>query len=689
MKKYFLLLLFFCIFLPNIYSQQALVDSLQNKLENVSSTEEKLQLMTTLMDAVPKEEINEYAKKLYQEASEANNLHYKEIALTELLRYYVNYDIKDTANYYLNIAEKELKGKYKECLLTYMKAIMDVRVVYYTDSEEEKKILEKNLFKLKADKHISDIEKMAACYILGMSLSSKIRPDDGEEQAQEMLSYFNIIAELGEKMPLEYGILFLPNTYFIICAYQKTAERGKVALRYLKLLTDYTRQVNRPYTLKRQFLSAYSVLASMPDAIGKKQASHFYKEFINYLQQYPEAANVTPEYDYLATSILYYKNLRDYRRVISLNDSLIDFFESVPELKPNVVIAMQDQVAFYDSLHMYKEAYDTYKQCSILLDSARAKNVEDHLKDLEIQKNVNQLIVEKAALELKLEKQKAQVYLFSAMFLFTLCGVVFVAFRLGKIKSLYKKLQKSNQLVIIASEKAQESEKMKNAFIKNMCHEVRTPLNAINGFAELISSDEISVIEKKEFNRIIFENCNQLTSMMNDVLIIAQLDSSNTALPLTPTHIHTLFMHEMEELKRNQGKSFIEYKLEGDKTNDLIQTDSHYLSLIINHLLQNANKFTQKGSIVLAYQLDPDQKQMQISVTDTGCGIDPEKEDWIFERFTKANDFIPGSGLGLYLCRMIAERLNGTVRLDITYTEGARFILTLPTEADDEETKLR
>lgn len=91
---------------------------------------------------------------------------------------------------------------------------------------------------------------------------------------------------------------------------------------------------------------------------------------------------------------------------------------------------------------------------------------------------------------------------------------------------------------------------MKNAFIKNMCHEVRTPLNAINGFAELIATEDNTLEEKQEFSKIIFENCNHITSMMNSVLEIAQLDSNKDDLPLSGVNIHLLCSCEMDKIKR-------------------------------------------------------------------------------------------------------------------------------------------
>ena len=120
------------------------------------------------------------------------------------------------------------------------------------------------------------------------------------------------------------------------------------------------------------------------------------------------------------------------------------------------------------------------------------------------------------------------------------------------------------------------------------------------------------------------------------------------------------------------------YQIEGDKSNDLIYSDPNHFGIIITHLLNNANKFTDQGSITLSYQPEEEGKIMCISVTDTGCGIPADKSEWIFERFTKNDDFIPGSGLGLYLCRLITQRLNGSLKLDTSYTGGARFVLRLP-----------
>lgn len=660
-------------------------DSLSTSLKSASSTEEKLEILTNLMDISRQEEQVAYAKELYKEALANNDDYYKEIALTEILRFYVNNDIKDSTNVYMEEAKQELKGKARDFLVTYMQTIVDVRIVFYTEGEERKKLIEQYRLKLETDKKLSALEKMSINYLLGMAYSNRVEPGR-ENELQEMVSErFREVIALSENMPLRYSYLFRLNSFSILTLYpQDDSEKVKYAIRYLDMQKEYaeTKEMKkRPYVTKRHLLNAYSSLALSAKTLGKDIATSYYQHFMALNSQYPEAAAFSPEYERYFTSLNFYRLIDEYPKAIKYCDSVIHYFRNSGlkiDLSEHVVSTLKDKIDMLDSLHLYKEAFYAHKEYAALLDSARLKNINDKLEDLEIQKRVDELVIEKKALEIDLQKSRNQLYMFLSLFILAISSAVFVAFRLWKINSLYKKLQESNRLVILASEKAQESEKMKNAFIKNMCHEVRTPLNAINGFAELIATEDNTLEEKQEFSKIIFENCNHITSMMNSVLEIAQLDSNKDDLPLSGVNIHLLCSCEMEQIKRLYDKPDIEYRLEGNREKDLAFTNQSHFSLILSHLLNNANKFTEKGNITLSYEPDEEQNRMVVSITDTGCGISPDKREWIFERFTKADDFVPGSGLGLYLCRQIAHRLKGNIYVDPDYTTGLRIILTIP-----------
>lgn len=683
--KYYILLIYLLAFSLATEGNTAVKDSLSEALPSASSPLQKLEIMTNLMDLSRQEEQVEYAKQLYWLALEEDEDYYKEAALTEILRFYVNTDAKDSAKVYLAEAERELKGKARDFLVTYMKTIMDVRVVYYTKGEDRMKLIEKYKLRLETEKDMPVLDKISNYYLLGMANSNWVDPKNQDAIYKEVCYYMNNLIELSDNIPLRYSYLFRLNTLNILSLMEATPEnRVKASLRYLNMQKEYadTKEMKkRPYTSKRHLLNAYSTLATAAETVGKDMATYYFNYFIDLNRKYPEDAAFSAEYDRYFTSLNYYKSIRDFQKAADYNDSVIYYFRHGDfqfDLTENIVLTLKDKIDCLDSLHRYKDAYEAYKEYSVLLDSARTRSMENKVEDLEIKKYVDELVVEKKALEIDLQKSRSQLYLFLALLILSICFGIFIFFRLGKIKSLYKELQESNRLVIIASEKAQESERMKNAFIKNMCHEVRTPLNAINGFAELITSDGISPEEKKEFSKIIYTNCHNITSMMNDVLVIAQLDSSNEVLPLEPVHISLLCHHEMNKLKKLQQKPDIHYQVEGDKSNDLIYSDPNHFGIIISHLLNNANKFTNQGSITLSYQPEEEGRIMCICVTDTGCGIPADKSEWIFERFTKNDDFIPGSGLGLYLCRLITQRLNGSLKLDTCYTGGARFILRLP-----------
>ena len=116
----------------------------------------------------------------------------------------------------------------------------------------------------------------------------------------------------------------------------------------------------------------------------------------------------------------------------------------------------------------------------------------------------------------------------------------------------------------------------------------------------------------------------------------------------------------------------------GDKDGMTAQTNAFYLSRVIGNLLSNSAKFTESGTITLTCNIDKEKGQLVISVTDTGIGIPADKQEWVFERFTKVDDFKPGTGLGLYICRIIIQRLGGQIRIDTGYTSGCKMVVTLP-----------
>jgi signal transduction histidine kinase len=218
---------------------------------------------------------------------------------------------------------------------------------------------------------------------------------------------------------------------------------------------------------------------------------------------------------------------------------------------------------------------------------------------------------------------------------------------------------------------------MKTAFINSMCHEIRTPLNAINGFSELLLTEQ-DPTARQAFQTEIGKSTKALTVLLENMLELSQLISTEDPLPVAQTDI-CLLCAERLELQRQLGDNpAVGYAYEAVEEGIEIPTNAFYLTRVLDNLLHNAAKFTAAGRITLRCRNDESRRTLQISVSDTGIGIPPEKQEWVFERFTKVDPFKPGSGIGLYLCRLIVTRLGGDIRVCPEYSGGCCIRIELP-----------
>ena len=229
-----------------------------------------------------------------------------------------------------------------------------------------------------------------------------------------------------------------------------------------------------------------------------------------------------------------------------------------------------------------------------------------------------------------------------------------------------------------AYEHALESDRMKTAFIQNMTHEVRTPLNVISGFAQVLANPELSKDEsrRKEMAQLMLKNTRIITNQIEEILELSENEASGQASREDQVNINDMLarMIRDNETYVNPGVTLqLDSSLDSDFT---IMTNRNMLMRMVNALLDNAIKNTQKGSINL--QASADDSSLILSVQDSGSGIPADEAEHIFERFVKLDSFKSGLGLGLPLCRIIANRLGGSIRLDADYKDGARFVVTLP-----------
>lgn len=243
-------------------------------------------------------------------------------------------------------------------------------------------------------------------------------------------------------------------------------------------------------------------------------------------------------------------------------------------------------------------------------------------------------------------------------------------------------LRNARNDLIVARDQAKAADKFKNDFVNNMNREISTPLSAIVEYSHLLSDYALS--DKREYIRhygtLLSRNCDLLITLVNDVLELPSLESARLSVNIQSASAQSICRMAVD-LIRNHLAPGVELVYESDDDPDVsVRTDPNRVEQVLIHMLSNAAKFTEKGFVTLSYSLSHDRSKLSFTVTDTGIGIPRGKEEVIFSRFEKISHSTQGNGLGLYICRLLADMLKGEIRLDATYRKGARFIFTIPVE---------
>ena len=420
-------------------------------------------------------------------------------------------------------------------------------------------------------------------------------------------------------------------------------------------------------------MRAYAKMVYLRDLISRDKLNEYYQKCIGLARARGDMAEI------YSTSARYYQCTGDYERAVAYIDSTITVYKS-KGIKADLAPIYATQSYLYEEMGDYKNALKAVRTTNNIRFNERVEEAQSSLAEMQTLFEVGRLEFEKSRLTGRIR------------FIALLAGGILVLLLVGwsvyqyvmvrQLKQIRRQLTDANEEITRQSRRAMESEKMKTAFINSMCHEIRTPLNAINGFSDLLLEGDHDHNTRREFREQIWASTTALTTLLENMLELSSLVSSEEPLPLAETDLGLLCAERLQIQRELSQNPSVEYILKGGggggRGTGVNPTNETYMTRVIDNLLQNAAKFTAAGSVTVCCDKDDSTRKLRIRVTDTGIGIAPDKQEWVFDRFTKVDSFKPGSGIGLYLCRLIVTRLGGAIRVCPDYRAGCCIEITLP-----------
>ena len=469
--------------------------------------------------------------------------------------------------------------------------------------------------------------------------------------------------------------------YNISCQYSDAAKiyidlgEGEKAP---ELLKKALKAVKSPYHEVTANLVYVSLYLAQGDTVAARQALEKCR------QMYADEPSLKRHIHYLYdVEIDYDWKVGNFQKALNV----LDERETELKRKNNLATLMQLRKTKADILwdmNRKEEADGLYRDFLLEQKKEKERNEEVAPGEFATMLNLQQLTAEKGRLEkISQEKQlqNTRIILFSVIGI--LCVVIVFLWQQRKLNAKLEKsrdkLDEKNRILIEAKEElrkakevAEQSNWLKTMFIQNMSHEIRTPLNSIVGFSGVL----VDMLDDKEdigqYVALIESNSKLLLKLVGDILDISILDSEveikhnavdvNACCQASIDAAGTLFSPDTK----------LVFKPACDEL--IINSNYNYIVQVLDNLLSNASKFTHEGSVTLAYEVKKETNQLIFTVTDTGIGIPIDEQEHVFERFVKLDNFSQGAGLGLSICRIVAERLGGFLIIDREYTQGTRFI---------------
>lgn len=676
--------------LPVSANDSEQIDSLNRELAHANNPHDSLRIMGNLFDILPRAKSTEIGWQMLDVAKRGN-------------------DDRDALETIRNLANRSVRN---DSLLK----ILYKKAITYPDSDDRKETIafvrmRKNTYHTQ---YATPAERDST-FREALEIASNNYPEDLYDQivllhyicrsiatfshGDLLSSYLDQLGKLIDKLPA--NAFSIRNAYYVSAAiayaendeYEKAIAADKKLLEGIKNLERHYNRAGRKfrnyngnkYVIYNRLLSNFAILSP-------REVEEYYDLALKY-KDLDSAANET--YNHTRTPDIYYAMYKqDYATALDLLKNFIDADRNASRRRSllKYMIKCAEETGDKDT------EVDATGKYNTILEEYVSERSQEKLRELQVRYDIQdirarnmELEREKQLSEYRWQKNFITVIGITLFLLVILTVFLYILYRRNRElahkrahanKALVhesENLRKSRNELILARDQAQKANAMKSDFIKNMSREVKVPLQAINEYCKLIVdfADSSNKKHLEHFANLVDLNSELLTTLINDVLRLSEIESSSMPIHTHVVKLNALCSAAVDSMRRRINPS-VELKFIPVNPEITLHTDPLRVQQVLLNLLTNAAKFTEKGSITLTYSLDETTSDIVFTVTDTGIGIKPENKDKIFERFVKLDEETQGAGLGLTISRLIARMLGGEVTLDTTYTNGARFKLTLP-----------
>lgn len=519
-SKYYILLFIFFSTSLTLFGGNVIKNSLQNVLKHTIDAPQRIALLTNILDLSDSDPNELYtARQLYKEALAADDKFALAASLGTITIQMINNPGKqDSLLMILNQAETIMKNSALDGLPEYYKMTQKARMLQLTPRDERAIACNRISEEINAKKFSENkYQKVSRLFLTGVIRYLLISLTESSDYS-EALPYWEEAWLLSNSFPLAARKNFAGNIYVMISFIYREMGNSqkfiKISEEYLKRMDDYffsEEVVNRrPYIYKdNAYLICYQQLMLSHQLIGKKKAHEYYMQYYNFVRNGKGDALLRNNLYFYTISKQYYESLGEQTQALALCDSVINLIESGKALNVNYAIHYQSKARLLREMKRPEEACRVYDRAIFVTDSLVKKEQLEKISKMQVENEISELKLEKVTLSSSIHR--------IALY----CTIALVIISIGFSIYFYinlKRTKKLQQELIRHTLKAQESERMKSAFIKAICREVRIPLNNINTFTERITDHSLGYEKKKEYSVIITDNCKELTTSLDNML---------------------------------------------------------------------------------------------------------------------------------------------------------------------------